>query len=62
MPVSTEKKNKITIETSISELKPVRFVLVNTEQEKRMWDFLLNRYHYLGHKKIFGKNPIMGPR
>lgn len=46
---------KFTIKKSLRELLPLRFVLASTSEEKRLWDKLIDRYHYLGYSRIPGK-------
>jgi len=44
------------IEKNITELTDIRLSSVETKTESRLWNELIERYHYLGHKPLAGGN------
>ena len=40
---------------SLSNLGKVRLQIVRSSTEKRFWDYLIDKYHYLGYEKPIGK-------
>lgn len=40
--------------SSLAEVRPLRFEEVSRRPERREWDTLVKRYHYLGYRKLVG--------
>jgi len=49
------KERKEPIEGSLSNLEEIRLRMVSRTTEKRFWDYLIDKYHYLGYRKPIGK-------
>lgn len=43
------------IKGTVRDIKPIEIVLVSGTEDEIIWDELVNKYHYLGHKRMFGK-------
>jgi SRSO17 transposase len=51
---STVKVDTSLIRGSVRELKPFLFVMVSQSNLEPLWNHLISRYHYLGHKVLVG--------
>src|ERR1035438_5708036 len=40
--------------SSLAEVRPLRFEEVSRRPERREWEALVKRYHYLGYRKLVG--------
>jgi len=49
------KERKEPIEESLSNLEKIRLQMASRTTEKRFWDYLIDKYHYLGYGKPIGK-------
>jgi len=49
------KERKEPIEESLSNLGKIRLQMAGSSTEKRFWDYLIDKYHYLGYGKPIGK-------
>ncbi len=49
------KERKEPIEESLSNLGKIRLQMVRSSSEKRFWNYLIDKYHYLGYGKPIGK-------
>ena len=49
------KERKEPIEESLSNLEEIRLQIASRTTEKRFWDYLIDKYHYLGYGKPIGK-------
>ena len=47
--------DKTEMDCELKELKSVEIKLVEDEESDEMWKYLVNQHHYLGHKKIIGR-------
>ena len=45
---------KAAISCSLSELTPIELTLVDTPEERNIWNEFMARHHYLGYKRPFG--------
>lgn len=48
------KERKEPIEVSLSNLEKIRLQIVRSSTEKRFWNYLLDKYHYLGYRRVIG--------
>ncbi|MFQ5868077.1 MAG: Druantia anti-phage system protein DruA [bacterium] len=48
------KERKEPIEESLSNLGKVRLQMARSITEKRFWDYLIDKYHYLGYRRVIG--------
>jgi len=46
------KERKEPIEGSLSNLEEIRLQMTRSTTEKRFWDYLIDKYHYLGYGKL----------
>ena len=58
---SDSLNNEFSIDTSVldcplSDIRPLRIELVSGTEEEKLWDYLVGRYHYLGHRKMVGRS------
>ncbi len=49
------KEKKKPIEESLSNLEKIRLRMARSATEKGFWDYLIDKYHYLGYGKPIGK-------
>ncbi|MBA7468021.1 hypothetical protein ES707_03262 [subsurface metagenome] len=49
------KEKREVIEESLSNLEEIRLQMASRTTEKRFWDYLIDKYHYLGYGKPIGK-------
>ena len=49
------KERKEPIEGSLSNLEEIELQMVRSSTEKRFWNYLIDKYHYLGYGKPIGK-------
>ena len=49
------KERKEPIEESLSNLEEIRLQMARSTTEKRFWDYLIDKYHYLDYGKPIGK-------
>jgi hypothetical protein len=49
------KEKKKPIKVSLSNLGKIRLQITGSSPEKRFWDYLIDKYHYLGYGKPIGK-------
>jgi len=48
------KERKEPIEESLSNLGKIRLQMVRSTTEKRFWNYLIDKYHYLGYRRVIG--------
>jgi len=48
------KERKEPIEGSLSNLGKIRLEMVRSSTEKRFWNYLIDKYHYLGYRRVIG--------
>lgn len=48
------KESKRPMEVSLSNLEQIRLQMVSNSTEKRFWDYLIDKYHYLGYRQVIG--------
>ena len=48
------KERKEPIEESLSNLGQIRLEMVRSSTEKRFWNYLIDKYHYLGYRRVIG--------
>ena len=48
------KERKEPIEGSLSNLEEIELQMVRSSTEKRFWDYLIDKYHYLGYRRVIG--------
>jgi len=48
------RESKKPIEGSLSNLGKIRLEMVRTTTEKRFWNYLIDKYHYLGYRRVIG--------
>jgi len=48
------KERKEPIEGSLSNLGQIRLEMVTSSTEKRFWNYLIDKYHYLGYRRVIG--------
>jgi SRSO17 transposase len=46
--------DKTPVECKLSELQPLRFVMVSKTPLEPVWDYAISEYHYLGYDKMIG--------
>jgi hypothetical protein len=44
------------LECPLSDIRPLRIELVSGTHEAPLWDYLVRRYHYLGHRMMVGRS------
>jgi hypothetical protein len=50
----TFKEKRKPIEANLSNLGKIRLQLVGSSAEKRFWNYLIDKYHYLGYRRVIG--------
>ncbi len=48
------KERKEPIEESLSNLGKIRLQMARSNSEKRFWNYLIDKYHYLGYRQAIG--------
>jgi len=48
------KERKEPIEESLSNLEEIRLQMASRTTEKRFWNYLIDKYHYLGYRRVIG--------
>jgi SRSO17 transposase len=44
------------LDCPLNDIRPLRIELVSRTEEARLWDYLVRRYHYLGHRNMVGRS------
>ena len=52
--LTEESAERPVIHKSLDEISQIELVLVETAEDRQLWNELVARYHYLGYKKPFG--------
>jgi len=48
------KERKEPIEESLSNLEEIRLQMASRTTDKRFWNYLIDKYHYLGYRRVIG--------